>query len=200
MQGASSRQVLKSNICDGRAWRRTHGHQHDWFYALLCHAGHAIASLAFPIGHQCSHLPLQHFLRWMHSSHMHSGARAGSKPTDTSKQRQLFLQLLLLLGLHSAATALFACGFLLTRVELQRFSACTDLSDSSVAALAPATSGDGPTNSSTGCWGRQHFDKAVIIIIDALRYDFAVPPDGSSGNIPVLLQLAREAVTALRMT
>ena len=121
-----------------------------------------------------------------------------SKRTANIEHRQLFYQLLVLLGLHTAAIALFARGFLLTRVELQRFSACSDLGNSTLAALAPPT--NGPGSSSAGCWGRQHFDKAVIIIIDALRYDFAVPPDGSSGSIPILQQLAGEAVAALDMT
>lgn len=126
--------------------------------------------------------------------------RINSKRTASVEQRRLFLQLLVLFGLHTAAIALFGNGFLLTRVELQRISACSDLRNSTLAALAPLTNGYGPGSSSAGCWGRQHFDKVVIIIIDALRYDFAVPPDGSRGSIPVLQHLAREAVAALDMT
>jgi phosphatidylinositol glycan class O len=32
----------------------------------------------------------------------------------------------------------------------------------------------------TGCWHPRNFDRAVVVIIDALRYDFTVPYNGSS--------------------
>lgn len=50
-----------------------------------------------------------------------------------------------------------------------------------------------------GCWHEKSFDKAVVIIIDALRYDFTVPFAGSGAsqeaqifhdNIPVLYETA----------
>lgn len=55
-----------------------------------------------------------------------------------------------------------------------------------------------PGNTQKGCWHEKTFDKAVVIIIDALRYDFTVPfaPKGSEDpqlfhdNIPILYETA----------
>lgn len=111
------------------------------------------------------------------------------------KLRQLFYQLALLLLLHSAAIACFASGFLLTRVELHQDSQCNDLRDSRPTFLTQEGKSLVGVNTSAGCWGRQHFDKLVLVVVDALRYDFAVPLDGGPSNIPVLQQLADEAVS-----
>lgn len=112
--------------------------------------------------------------------------------------RQLFHQLALLLLLHSAAIACFASGFLLTRVELLQNSQCNDLRNSRPTFLTQESKSLGGDNTSAGCWGRQHFDNLVLVVVDALRYDFAVPLDGGPSNIPVLQQLADEAVSFLR--
>ena len=63
---------------------------------------------------------------------------------------------------------LFLSGFLLTRLVLQDKSEC---------ALPPIELSNDYTPGSieTGCWHRKSFDKAVVIIVDALRYDFTVP-------------------------
>lgn len=62
--------------------------------------------------------------------------------------------------------------------------------------LAASTSGNKDEN---GCWHEKSFEKAVVIIIDALRYDFTVPfaPKDESetahlfhDNIPVLYETA----------
>ncbi len=66
--------------------------------------------------------------------------------------------LLSLAVLHALALLLFARGFLLTRVELPHTSPCGEQ-----------------------CQGRQQYDKAVVLIIDALRHDFVCAPDGSAG-------------------
>ena len=68
--------------------------------------------------------------------------------------------------LHGLGIYFFTKGFLLTRLVLDEKSIC---------ASPPI---DVPSHKS-GCWHPQTFDKAVVIIIDALRYDFTVPHHGS---------------------
>ncbi|KAK6541755.1 mannose-ethanolamine phosphotransferase gpi13 [Orbilia ellipsospora] len=67
---------------------------------------------------------------------------------------------------------LFTRGFLLTRLVLENKSECD------VSPLATASYQREPGG---GCWHPKTFDKAVIIIIDALRYDFTVPQVDSNG-------------------
>ena len=82
---------------------------------------------------------------------------------------------------------LFAKGFLLTRLVLNNKSECTVLPNGQLA------------EKSTGCWHPKTFDRAVVLIIDALRYDFTVPSQRSLkeptqkhylDNLPVLHDMA----------
>lgn len=93
--------------------------------------------------------------------------------------------------LHLAGIYFFTKGFLLTRMVLDNKSSCEILPFESSTAV-------GNTNGN-GCWHEKSFDKAVVIIIDALRYDFTVPFAGSDAgqeaqifhdNIPVLYETA----------
>lgn len=52
----------------------------------------------------------------------------------------------------------FLDGFLLTRVQLSETSKCNDFPSG--------------TDYQEGCWGPKQFSKAVIIVVDALRFDF----------------------------
>ena len=77
---------------------------------------------------------------------------------------------------HAAVILLFLRGFLLTRVELPHTSAC-----------AP-----------TGCT-HQQYDRAVVLIVDALRYDFVCAPrdqpaKSHQGLLPRTLGLMQRAV------
>ncbi|KAF5014332.1 hypothetical protein F66182_14718, partial [Fusarium sp. NRRL 66182] len=92
--------------------------------------------------------------------------------------------------LHIVGVYFFTKGFLLTRLVLDNKSTC-DVVPLDV--VIP--SGD----SEKGCWHPKTFDKAVFLIIDALRYDFTVPfhPqfEGDEAriyhnNIPVLYETA----------
>lgn len=83
----------------------------------------------------------------------------------------------------------FAKGFLLTRLVLDTKSSCQTLPDGT----------NTISTSETGCWHPKSFEKAIIIVIDALRYDFtipshAAPADRSPGyyldNLPLLYETA----------
>ncbi|KAF4303662.1 Type I phosphodiesterase/nucleotide pyrophosphatase/phosphate transferase [Botryosphaeria dothidea] len=81
----------------------------------------------------------------------------------------LLVAFFFLIGLlHVLGIYLFTTGFLLTRLVLDDKSECavppTELQGSFVAGS--------PEN---GCWHPKTFKKAVVIIVDALRYDFTVP-------------------------
>ncbi|GAM86076.1 hypothetical protein ANO11243_040860 [Dothideomycetidae sp. 11243] len=77
--------------------------------------------------------------------------------------------------LHAAGIYLFLGGFLLTRLVLDDKSEC---------AHPPIALSDKypPGSVERGCWHPKSFNKAVVIIVDALRYDFTVPFQASSQN------------------
>lgn len=60
-------------------------------------------------------------------------------------------------------------GFFLTRHVLEEKSSCT------VPPISLGTSFEGSGTAEGGCWHPKAFDRAVIVLIDALRYDFTVP-------------------------
>jgi len=93
--------------------------------------------------------------------------------------------------LHVAGIYFFTKGFLLTRMVLDNKSSCEVLPFDNSNAVG--------NKNGNGCWHEKSFDKAVVIIIDALRYDFTVPFAGSDAgqeaqifhdNIPVLYETA----------
>ncbi|KAH7117987.1 hypothetical protein B0J11DRAFT_493971 [Dendryphion nanum] len=94
-----------------------------------------------------------------------------------------------LLILHASGIYLFTSGFLLTRLVLDHQSKC----DTPPINIAPHV----PGSSVAGCWHPKSFDKAIVIIIDALRYDFVVPhldhPRYFHNAIPVLHETALES-------
>uniref|UniRef100_A0A8C5RVV7 GPI ethanolamine phosphate transferase 3, catalytic subunit n=1 Tax=Laticauda laticaudata TaxID=8630 RepID=A0A8C5RVV7_LATLA len=73
--------------------------------------------------------------------------------------------------LPCAALALFAAGFLLMRLELGQRSACH-----LPPGRAPTSPGGAPSSSS--CWlpAAARFPRAALVLIDALRFDFAAWP------------------------
>ncbi|PHH80226.1 hypothetical protein CDD80_2427 [Ophiocordyceps camponoti-rufipedis] len=71
-----------------------------------------------------------------------------------------------LLFIHAGAIWLFASGFLLTRLVLEQKSECGS---------PPTNSSLAPLDVELGCWHPKKFERAVIIVIDALRYDFTIP-------------------------
>ena len=91
--------------------------------------------------------------------------------------------------LHAIGIYFFTKGFLLTRLVLDYKSGC---------AAPPFDLGErSPKTHTDGCWHPKTFDKAVIIIIDALRYDFTVPFSGEPHHfhnaLTVLDETARQS-------
>jgi phosphatidylinositol glycan class O len=71
---------------------------------------------------------------------------------------------------------IFTRGFLLTRLALEASSQCS---------VTPITvSGDHQMGASfeQGCWHERRFKRAIVIIIDALRFDFAVYNESYTGS------------------
>ncbi|KAI0105511.1 GPI ethanolamine phosphate transferase 3-like protein [Nemania sp. FL0031] len=74
-----------------------------------------------------------------------------------------------LLCMHVIGIVLFTSGFLLTRLVLDERSICA------APPIEPLITWEGSGSIDGGCWHPKTFNKAVIVIIDALRYDFTVP-------------------------
>lgn len=70
---------------------------------------------------------------------------------------------------HAAGIYFFTKGFLLTRLVLDEKSSCAQ------PPIAPTSSFKGIGTPEAGCWHPKTFEKAVVVIIDALRYDFTIP-------------------------
>ncbi|PGH09930.1 hypothetical protein AJ79_05546 [Helicocarpus griseus UAMH5409] len=100
------------------------------------------------------------------------------------------------LFIHVVGIFFFTKGFLLTRLVLDNKSDCAVLPFEGSVAETPGTASH---ISERGCWHPKTFDKAIVIIIDALRYDFTVPfrptvegetPHLFHNNISVLYETA----------
>ncbi|KAF8395573.1 hypothetical protein HHK36_019523 [Tetracentron sinense] len=101
-----------------------------------------------------------------------------------NKKCRLIWPFFLILFLHCLAILFFTRGFLLTRTELSFFSDCSDLSQSP---CFPSSSENLNTSSSSSppnvngtirdqhCWTAPTIDRLVIIVLDALRFDFVAP-------------------------
>lgn len=82
-----------------------------------------------------------------------------------------------LLCIHAIGIAYFTSGFLLTRLVLDEKSNCTVNPVEATATKDVSVLSDwkGRGTAEGGCWHPKTFDRAVVVIIDALRYDFTVP-------------------------
>ncbi|KAL9240737.1 hypothetical protein vseg_014922 [Gypsophila vaccaria] len=115
-----------------------------------------------------------------------------SKSSKASKF-QLISPLFITLIIHVIGIFLFTRGFLLTRTELPHFSNCPD------ASLSPCGGGN------QTCWTKPAIDRLVIIVFDALRFDFVAPSSFFAekkpwmDKLPALQKLAAEAGTSARI-
>ena len=86
------------------------------------------------------------------------------KPTDKAILKFIAI-LVFFLALHVSGIYFFTRGFLLTRLVLDAKSNCS----------TPPVLDHSPSQRRDQCWYPQQFQKAIIVLIDALRYDFTVP-------------------------
>ncbi|XP_068944714.1 GPI ethanolamine phosphate transferase 3 isoform X6 [Petaurus breviceps papuanus] len=85
--------------------------------------------------------------------------------------------------LFYAGIALFTSGFLLTRLELTNHSSCQELP-------GKGPVGGGGRGEPGACWTTPRFSRAVVVLIDALRFDFVQPwPGGLPAPQPFLGKL-----------
>ncbi|XP_059956730.1 GPI ethanolamine phosphate transferase 3 isoform X2 [Mesoplodon densirostris] len=83
--------------------------------------------------------------------------------------------------LFYAGIALFTSGFLLTRLELTNHSSCQE-------PPGPGSLPWGSRGEPGACWMPSRFSRLVLVLIDALRFDFAQPQlSHVSGEPPVSL-------------
>ncbi|EOO02285.1 putative gpi ethanolamine phosphate transferase protein [Phaeoacremonium minimum UCRPA7] len=78
-----------------------------------------------------------------------------------------------MLCIHVVGIAYFTSGFLLTRLVLDEKSSCAVSPVEGSENIIPAWKGRGTVEG--GCWHPKTFERAVVVLIDALRYDFTVP-------------------------
>ncbi|ESZ94225.1 hypothetical protein SBOR_5359 [Sclerotinia borealis F-4128] len=90
--------------------------------------------------------------------------------------------------MHAVGIYFFTKGFLLTRLVLEESSTCAE------PPIARNVNYKGAGTPEGGCWHPKTFDRAVVVVVDALRYDFAVPSADDEpfhNALPVLYETAR---------
>ncbi|KAI9049541.1 hypothetical protein LZ554_006569 [Drepanopeziza brunnea f. sp. 'monogermtubi'] len=81
---------------------------------------------------------------------------------------------------HASGIYFFTKGFLLTRLVLSEKSTCAD------SPLPVHSVFEGLGTPAGGCWHPKTFERAVVVVIDALRYDFTIPFANDSESGPAL--------------
>jgi GPI ethanolamine phosphate transferase 3 subunit O len=101
---------------------------------------------------------------------------------------------------HVVGILYFTSGFLLTRLVLDERSSCivnpleeVEVGGDAKPRILPDWDGRGTVEG--GCWYPRQFERAVVILIDALRYDFTIPvaDEGKQiyqNNFPFLYETA----------
>lgn len=97
---------------------------------------------------------------------------------------------LLMTTCHLVAITVFLKGYLLTRFELGNVSQCRDPD------LSWYESHIKDENNRSSCWSEPAFDRTVVFLVDALRFDFVFEGDLPPG-MPELLRMLHEAVSSL---
>lgn len=82
-----------------------------------------------------------------------------------------------MLCIHAIGIAYFTSGFLLTRLVLDEKSKCdvNPVEGTATKEINVLADWKGRGTVEGGCWHPKTFERAVVVIIDALRYDFTVP-------------------------
>ncbi|KAJ4981905.1 hypothetical protein NE237_032742 [Protea cynaroides] len=140
---------------------------------------------------------------------------------SSTRKWELIWPVFFILILHCVAILLFTRGFLLTRTELSSFSHCSDVLHSP---CFPHQSEDLSTSSSSSpsinlsmtdrlevgdrdgrCWTKPAVDRLVIVLLDALRFDFVAPSTFFDEKMPwmdklqVLQKLASDERSSARI-
>ncbi|GAM25636.1 hypothetical protein SAMD00019534_088110 [Acytostelium subglobosum LB1] len=127
-----------------------------------------------------------------HSTNQHNNNnKRGSLKTSSTKST-LTSYLIYLALVISIGAYLFFSGFLLIRFELPMKSTCAE---------SPLLTANRFTNAShspdTGCWMPFTYKRAVIVIIDALRFDFLAPQPPDTADLSPFFHNKLTSVTRL---
>ncbi|MCJ1306288.1 mannose-ethanolamine phosphotransferase gpi13, partial [Hypocenomyce scalaris] len=125
------------------------------------------------------------------SSNTHKAQEDSVEAANKLRQRQfkashaiIIIFFLWIFCLHALGIYFFTKGFLLTRLVLDFKSEC---------AVSPLElPHQRPESSTNGCWHPKTFDRAVVVIVDALRYDFTVPFDDRPHHFHNALRVLHE--------
>ncbi|XP_010617590.1 GPI ethanolamine phosphate transferase 3 isoform X3 [Fukomys damarensis] len=110
-----------------------------------------------------------------------TGRRSTSGRRSRMQKVLVLLFLVWVCLLFYAGIALFTSGFLLTRLELTNYSICQE-------PPGPGFLPWGSQGKPGACWMTSRFSRVVLVLIDALRFDFAQPQQShTSGDPPVSL-------------
>ncbi|XP_008445107.2 uncharacterized protein LOC103488244 isoform X1 [Cucumis melo] len=99
----------------------------------------------------------------------------------TMKKWSLLWPFWAILAIHGVAILIFVKGFLLTRTELPYFSHCSDVSQSpcftpdSLSHSNPSVPSPSHKANFSRCWTNPTVNRIIIIVFDALRFDFVAP-------------------------
>eukprot|EP00071_Canis_lupus_P047696 XP_022281253.1 GPI ethanolamine phosphate transferase 3 isoform X6 [Canis lupus familiaris] len=107
--------------------------------------------------------------------------RASGRRSSRMQKISVLLFLAWVSFLFYAGIALFTSGFLLTRLELTNHSSCHE-------PPGPGSLPWGSQGKPGACWMASRFSRLVLVLVDALRFDFAQPqPSHGPGEPPVSL-------------
>ncbi|KAI8928260.1 hypothetical protein BC831DRAFT_548500 [Entophlyctis helioformis] len=121
-------------------------------------------------------------------------------PLSASAQfRRIAAVLLLVLGIHGAGLFLFKEGYLLTRLELNSTATCPTVPPWSADFVPPAAAASAGGATSKACWPHARFHRTLLIMIDALRFDFiayneSIPPTATPyyiNKVPVISRMLK---------
>ncbi|KAL5570338.1 hypothetical protein UlMin_026913 [Ulmus minor] len=105
--------------------------------------------------------------------------------------------------LHVVAILIFTKGFLLTRTELPYYSHCSDITQSTC--LFTSSNSNANLNQTHHCWTKPAIGRLVIIVLDALRFDFVAPSTSFKvskpwmNKLPVLQEQASQKPLSARI-
>ncbi|XP_062111849.1 uncharacterized protein LOC133823217 isoform X2 [Humulus lupulus] len=108
-----------------------------------------------------------------------------------------------ILGLHVLAILLFTKGFLLTRTELPYYSNCSDVTESPCFFCSHTDANLNQTHHH--CWTKPVVSRVLIVVLDALRFDFVAPstffPESKPwmDKLQVLQELASQNPSSARI-